>query len=76
MHDIVQYKSEKKNKFIKKCLFKLVTIDSHVHWVTIAGTNVLKLPTIRKISFSMHIFDLPPRWSIGVANIDYTTANL
>ena len=47
-----------KKKNIKKCFFKLVTIDSHAHWVTIAGTNVLKLPTIRKISFSMHIFDL------------------
>ena len=74
MHDIVQYKSEKKN--IKKCLLKLVTIDSHAHWVTIAGTNVFKLPMIRKIRFSMHIFDLTPCWSIGRANIDYTTANL
>ena len=65
-----------KKKNIKKCLFKLVTIDSHAHWVTIAGTNVLKLPMVREIRFSMHIFDLTPRWSIGRANIDYATANL
>ena len=58
-----------KKENIKKCLFKLVTIDAHAHWVTIAGTNVLKFPMIRKISFSMHIFDLTPHGSIGLANI-------